>query len=151
MNYNDKYCVTKEKLYQISQREYPELTLPSCEQMFFKAKDNEWILYYLKSKSTNINGETIPVQDIYIQLNRWKVSGGFFSEDYLFKIKGYVRNGNKIFTLNKVIHDDDIFLATKEDVCQTKILSVSFSVDGKEYPLGTNTDRKINAIYKGEM
>lgn len=151
MRHNDKFCITKEKLYQVCQREYPDLELPSCEQMFFKAKDNEWILYYLKSKSTNINGETIPVQDIYIQLNRWKVSGGFFSEDYLFEIKGYVRNGNKIFTLNKVIHDDDIFLVTKEDVCQTEILSVSFFVDDKEYPLGTNTDRKINATYKGEM
>lgn len=53
MNYNDKCFTTKEKLYQISQREYPDLELSSCEQIFFKAKENEWTLHYFKSKSTN--------------------------------------------------------------------------------------------------
>lgn len=151
MNYHDKFCMTKEKLYKVCQREYPELTLPSCEQMFFKTKENEWTLYYLKSKSTNINGETIPIQDIYIQLNRYKVSGGFFTEDYLFEIKGYSRDGNKIFTLNKVIHDDDIFLLTKEDICQTEILSVSYTIDSEEHLLGTNENGKVNVTYEGEM
>lgn len=151
MRHNDKFCITKEKLYKVCQKEYPDLELPPCEQMFFKAKDNEWILHYLKSNSTNTDGETIPTKDIHIQLSRWEVAGGFFTEDYLFEVKGYSRDGNKIFTLNKVIHDDDIFLLTGKDINQKTIQTVSYYTDNKEHLLGTNVNREINATYKGEM